>query len=91
MPPDLSRCAVVLLSRCRRAPGNETSFPCSLARAAAFDATTEELIGRATGIEARAKWNQYRQQHGGATPPYHSQGISLTTYAPEINLCRDPR
>ena len=70
------------------APGNETSFPCSLARSAAFDPGMEELIGRATGIEARAKWNQFRRQHGGATPPYHSQGISLTTYAPEINLCR---
>lgn len=73
------------------APGNESSFPCSLARAAAFDPEMEQLIGRATGEEARAKWNQYRLDNHGATPPYHSQGISLTTYAPEINLCRDPR
>ena len=70
------------------APGNVTSFPCSLARAAAFDPRVEELIGRATGEEARAKWNLYRQQHHDETPPYHSQGISLTTYAPEVNLCR---
>ena len=68
------------------APGNESSFPCSLARAAAFDPEMEEMIARATGEEARAKWNQYRLLHDGATPPYHSEGISLTTYAPEINV-----
>jgi beta-glucosidase len=72
------------------APGNESSFPCSLARAGAFDPEMEELIARATGEEARAKWNQYRLNNNGATPPYNSQGISLTTYAPEINVCSSP-
>eukprot|EP00935_MAST-01C_sp_MAST-1C-sp1_P001016 g1016.t1 len=70
--------------------GNSTVFPCSLARAAAFNPDTEAQIARVIGVEARAKWNAYLQRHG-KPPPYNSEGLSLTLYAPEINLCRDPR
>ena len=70
--------------------GNSTVFPCSLARAAAFNPDTEAQIARAIGVEARAKWNAYLQRHG-TPPPYHAEGLSLTMYSPEINLCRDPR
>ena len=69
--------------------GDSTVFPCSLARAAAWDPELEEQIARAIGVEARAKWNEYRRLHG-ESPPYHAEGLSLTLYAPEINLCRDP-
>ena len=41
--------------------GDSTVFPCSLARAAAFDPALEEEIARAIGVEARAKWNDYQR------------------------------
>ena len=70
--------------------GSSTVFPCSLARAATFDVVLEEEVARATAVEARAKWNIYRTVHGKA-PGYTAEGLSLTLYAPEMNLCRDPR
>ena len=70
--------------------GDSTSFPCSLARAAAFNPELEHQIAQAIGVEARAKWNDFIRLHG-AHPPYHAEGLALTLYAPEINLCRDPR
>jgi beta-glucosidase len=70
--------------------GDATSFPCSLARAAAFHPELEHKIARAIGVEARAKWNDFLRLHG-APPGYHTQGLALTLYSPEINLCRDPR
>ena len=77
--------------------GNVRAFPRS---SASVDITMDPesvIEARRTALKPIADrlqevlQNQFRQQHGGATPPYHSQGISLTTYAPEINLCRDPR
>ena len=70
--------------------GDATSFPCSLARAAAFNPELEHQIAQVIGVEARAKWNDFIRLHG-ASPAYHSEGLALTLYAPEINLCRDPR
>lgn len=70
--------------------GDATVFPCSLARAATFDPELELLVARAIGVEARAKWNSYILAHG-HSPPYDAEGLSLTLYAPEINVCRDPR
>jgi len=70
--------------------GDSTVFPCSLARAASWDTELEGQVARATGVEARAKWNEYLKLHG-EPPPYNAEGLSLTLYAPEINICRDPR
>ena len=70
--------------------GDATVFPCSLARAASFDPALEEQVARAIGVEARAKWNSFILTHG-HSPPYNAEGLSLTLYAPEINVCRDPR
>lgn len=70
--------------------GDSTVFPCSLARAASFNPELESKIAMAIAIEARAKWNEYIRLHG-TTPAYNSEGLALTLYAPEINLCRDPR
>ena len=70
--------------------GDSTVFPCSLARAASWDTELEGKVARATGVEARAKWNGYLKLHG-EPPPYNAEGLSLTLYAPEINICRDPR
>ena len=70
--------------------GDATSFPCSLARAASFNPELEQQIAQAIGVEARAKWNDFIRLHG-VSPAYHSEGLALTLYAPEINLCRDPR
>ena len=65
--------------------GDSTSFPCSLARAAAFNPELEEQIAQVIGVEARAKWNDFIRLHG-APPPYDSEGLALTLYAPEINV-----
>eukprot|EP00039_Didymoeca_costata_P024061 m.9126 g.9126 ORF g.9126 m.9126 type:complete len:807 (+) comp4012_c0_seq2:204-2624(+) len=70
--------------------GDSTVFPSSVARAASFNLDLEEKIGVTIGIEARAKWNEYISLHGGP-PPYNAEGLALTLYAPEMNLCRDPR
>lgn len=66
-----------------------TVFPCSLARAASFDLDIERGVAATTQREARAKWNMYLHVTN-HTPAYNSEGLSLTLYAPEMNLCRDP-
>ena len=78
------------LTLCLYCPGDSTVFPCSMARAASWDPPSEQHIASAIGIEARAKWNLYYKLHG-HTPRFNAEGLSLTLYAPEINLCRDPR
>ena len=70
--------------------GLSTVFPCSLGRAAGWDPDLEKDVAAAIAVEARAKWNIYQQLHN-STPDYRAEGLSLTLYAPEINLCRDPR
>jgi hypothetical protein len=69
--------------------GDSTSFPCSLARAATFNPEMERQIAQAIGVEARAKWNDFIRLHG-APPAYHSEGLALTLYAPEINVRPSP-
>lgn len=51
----------------------------------------EWRVAHATAVEGRAQWNAYLQAHGGQSPPFNYEGLSLTYYAPEMNLCRDPR
>ena len=70
--------------------GLSTVFPCSLGRAAAWDPDLERKIASAIAVEARSKWNIYSHLHN-STPQYRAEGLSLTLYAPEMNLCRDPR
>ncbi|ESO92632.1 hypothetical protein LOTGIDRAFT_162552 [Lottia gigantea] len=65
--------------------GNATSFPQALGLAASFDSDILFRVARATGIEVRAKNNDYvkRGMYG-----IH-QGLSC--FSPVINIMRDPR
>lgn len=66
--------------------GNATVFPQPIAMAAAFDPSLAYQVGRAIGVEGRAK-------HNIATRSTNSSGryYGLTFYAPTINIFRDPR
>ena len=65
--------------------GLATVFPQSIGRAASFDADLERRIGRAVGIEARAKFNLFRKK--GFVDRY----CGLTIWSPNVNMFRDPR
>jgi len=65
--------------------GTATMFPQSIGLAAAFDPELVGTIGRAVGIEARIKYEQY-SAHGVRDL---FKGLSL--YSPNINIFRDPR
>lgn len=60
-------------------------------RAVASLQDLEWRVAHATAVEGRAQYNQYLASHNGQPPPFNYEGLSLTYYAPEINLCRDPR
>ncbi len=65
--------------------GQATVFPQAIAMAASFDDRLLHQVADAISDEARAKYNEYKQQ--GKTDIY--QG--LTFWSPNINLFRDPR
>lgn len=65
--------------------GLATVFPQSIGRAAAFDPDLEHRIGKAVGIEARAKFNLFREK--GFVDRY----CGLTIWSPNVNMFRDPR
>ena len=65
--------------------GLSTVFPQTIGRAAAFDAPLERAVGRAIGIEARAKYNILSKK--GVRGRYDG----LTLWSPNVNLFRDPR
>ncbi|XP_076466996.1 uncharacterized protein LOC143298149 [Babylonia areolata] len=65
--------------------GPATSFPQALGLAATFSPELVFRVARATGLEARAKYNNYTR-----TGVYgDSRGLSC--FAPVINIMRDPR
>ncbi len=65
--------------------GQATVFPQAIAMAASFDDALLQKVADAISDEARAKYNEYKQQ--GRTDIY--QG--LTFWSPNINIFRDPR
>ena len=65
--------------------GQATVFPQAIAMAASFDDELLQEVADAISDEARAKYNEYKQQ--GRTDIY--QG--LTFWSPNINIFRDPR
>lgn len=65
--------------------GLATVFPQSIGRAATFDAALEKRIGRATGIETRAKFNLFRKKG------FADRYCGLTLWSPNVNMFRDPR
>ncbi len=65
--------------------GTATMFPQSIGLGATFDPALVGEIGRAVGLEARIKYEQY-SSHGVRDL---FKGLSL--YSPNINIFRDPR
>ncbi len=65
--------------------GTATMFPQSIGMGASFDPELVYQIGRAVGLEARIKYEQY-SSHGVRDL---FKGLSL--YSPNINIFRDPR
>lgn len=65
--------------------GTATVFPQAIGMAASFNSELMQQVGEAIAVEARAKYNEYKQF--GETSRY--QGI--TCWSPNINIFRDPR
>lgn len=65
--------------------GTATMFPQAIGLAATFDTELVKKAGEITALEARAKYNAYRDY--GDTDIYKG----LTIWAPNINIFRDPR
>lgn len=65
--------------------GTATMFPQAIGLAATFDSALVEKIGRATALEARAKYN--------ACSKRNDRDIykGLTLWSPNVNIFRDPR
>lgn len=65
--------------------GTATMFPQAIGLAATFDSGLVEKIGRATALEARAKYN--------ACSKRNDRDIykGLTLWSPNVNIFRDPR
>ena len=64
--------------------GVATMFPQAIGMAAAFDAPAMEEVGRAIGIEGRAKYNEAAAR--GDRNIYKG----LTFWSPNVNIFRDP-
>lgn len=65
--------------------GVATCFPQAIAMGATFDEELVEEIGRATAIEARAKYNRYSAYED------RTKYKGVTMWTPNINIFRDPR
>ncbi|XP_067673894.1 uncharacterized protein [Haliotis asinina] len=65
--------------------GNATGFPQALGLAASFSPLLLFQIAEATGIEVRAKFNNY-SGHG-----VYGKHMGVSCFSPVINIVRDPR
>jgi len=65
--------------------GPATSYPQAIGLAATFSPETMYLVAEATGVEVRAKYNNY-SAHGD-----YGQHTSASCWSPVINIMRDPR
>ncbi|XP_033741272.1 LOW QUALITY PROTEIN: probable beta-D-xylosidase 2 [Pecten maximus] len=64
--------------------GNATSFPQALGLAATFSADILYDVAEATGIEVRAKYNDYRKHHK------YGDHKGASCFSPVINIMRHP-
>jgi beta-glucosidase len=67
--------------------GVATVFPEPVAGAASWNPALFRQEGTVIGIEGRAKFNDYANQHGGDSKWWYG----LTYWTPNINIFRDPR
>jgi beta-glucosidase len=67
--------------------GPATSFPQAIGMAATWDAPLIQQEADVIATEARAEHNQYAAEHHGNSAVH----FGLSFYAPNINICRDPR
>lgn len=67
--------------------GIATVFPCPIGGAASWNPDMFHRQGRVTGIEGRAKHNDYATKHNGDSKWW----TGLTFWTPNINIFRDPR
>lgn len=67
--------------------GIATVFPCPIGGAASWNPEMFYQQGRVTGIEGRAKHNDYASKHNGDSKWW----TGLTFWTPNINIFRDPR
>lgn len=67
--------------------GIATVFPCPIGGAASWNPEMFYKQGRVTGIEGRAKFNDYTSRHNGNSKWW----TGLTFWTPNINIFRDPR
>ncbi|XP_046328654.2 probable beta-D-xylosidase 5 [Haliotis rufescens] len=65
--------------------GNATGFPQALGLAASFSPRLVFQIGEATGVEVRAKYNNYSRNG------LHGKHMGVSCFSPVINIVRDPR
>ncbi|KAK7483297.1 hypothetical protein BaRGS_00025464 [Batillaria attramentaria] len=65
--------------------GPATSFPMALGMAATFSPDLVERVARATGLEVRAKYNNYTRNKE------YGDHKGLSCFSPVINIMRDPR
>ncbi|XP_041352564.1 probable beta-D-xylosidase 5 [Gigantopelta aegis] len=65
--------------------GNATSFPQAIGLAATFSPSLVFSVAEATGIEVRAKFNDY-MKHG-----LYGDHRGISCFSPVINIMRDPR
>ncbi|KAK7483298.1 hypothetical protein BaRGS_00025465 [Batillaria attramentaria] len=65
--------------------GPATSFPMALGMAATFSPDLVERVARATGLEVRAKYNDYVRNKE------YGDHKGLSCFSPVINIMRDPR
>ncbi|XP_071112668.1 uncharacterized protein [Haliotis cracherodii] len=67
------------------AAANATGFPQALGLAASFSPSLVFQIGEATGVEVRAKYNNYSRSG------LHGKHMGVSCFSPVINIVRDPR
>ena len=65
-----------------------TSFPHAQLLAASFNRTLWDAVGTGIGVETRAWYNTYLS---GRAPSLMGSPPATSFWAPDINLCRDPR
>lgn len=65
--------------------GRATVFPQAIGLGATWDPELLQRIGRAIGIEARAKYNAFSKEGR------RGQYMGLTFWSPNVNIFRDPR
>jgi len=67
--------------------GVATVFPQAIGAAATWDTSLIHRVGDVISTEARAKFNDYANQHNGDSKRFYC----LTFWSPNVNIFRDPR